>query len=182
MSRCWVTAPATCKRPVPILALVLRIAAISLTALAVVLIACSTGDGEPTPTSTAVPAMTVEEAASRGPYGVGVTTLEFVDETRPTAPNGDYAGAPTRTFPTEVWYPAAASTEQEVVDAPLERSGGPYPLIVFAHGALVVPTAVGVVRAASREPRVRSGVAGLSGKPFHRAGRPAAVRGARSSG
>lgn len=131
---CWAPAPTTCSRPVPILALVLRTAAISLTALAVVLIGCSSGDGEPTPTSTAVPAMTVEEAASRGPYGVGVTTLEFVDETRPTAPNRDYAGAPTRTFPTEVWYPAAVSTEPELVDPPLEPSGGPYPLIVFAHG------------------------------------------------
>lgn len=77
--------------------------------------------------------MTVAEAASRGSYGVGVTTLELADVSR-TAANGAFAGSAERTLVTEVWYPAAASADKEVADAPSDPSGGPYPLIIFGHG------------------------------------------------
>ena len=34
------------------------------------------------------------------------TTCQYVDATRPTPPNGSFPGAPSRTLPTEIWYPA----------------------------------------------------------------------------
>src|SRR5262249_48712080 len=37
-----------------------------------------------------------------GPYGNSVHTFTFVDTSRATPPNGDYAGAPTRTLPVDV--------------------------------------------------------------------------------
>lgn len=60
--------------------------------------------------------------------------LELVDDSRTTAPNGDFPGSSERRLVTEVWYPAVASTDTEVADAPADPSGGPYPLIIFGHG------------------------------------------------
>lgn len=59
---------------------------------------------------------------------VGVAVEVFVDETRPTNfVEGIVAAAPTRTLPTMFWYPVRA-------DAEPDADGGPYPLIVLAHG------------------------------------------------
>ena len=55
-----------------------------------------------------------------GPYDVGSRDLTFVDETRSTSANGGFAGAPSRTFETTLWYPEDAS--------------GPLPLVVYSHG------------------------------------------------
>src|SRR6516164_11205601 len=67
--------------------------------------------------------------ASRGPHGVGVHTLHFVDDTRPTPPNGSFAGTPYRTLDVEVWYPSAMPpTSTAVRDAPLDASGARYPV------------------------------------------------------
>lgn len=77
-----------------------------------------------------------------GPYRVGVTTFE--------------AAAGSRTLPIEVWYPAdpgegAAPASYELTlgalslatmpsphdavrDAPTDRRGAPYPVVVFSHG------------------------------------------------
>ncbi len=98
--------------------------------------ACSSGDeARPAATSTPVAAPTLEQVANRGPYGVGVATFSLVDAARPTAPNREAPGTPDRRMDVEVWYPAAATAEApEQRDAALERSGGPYPLIIFAHG------------------------------------------------
>ncbi len=98
------------------------------------LAACSsTDDPEPTPTATAVP---VASYGDGGPHGVGVTTLELVDTTRPTAATGDFSGSAERKMPVEIWYPTAwtESDVEEVRDAALYADAGPYPLIVFAHG------------------------------------------------
>lgn len=71
----------------------------------------------------------------RGPYGVGVTTIELADTSRPTEANGDVPGSGERKLTTEVWYPAGpAAAQPEARDAALDRDGGPYPLIVLAHG------------------------------------------------
>ncbi|MEO5839502.1 MAG: hypothetical protein ABIQ73_07365 [Acidimicrobiales bacterium] len=60
---------------------------------------------------------------------VGVAVEVFVDETRPTNfVEGIAAAAATRTLPTMFWYPVMADAEPDV-------DGGPYPLIVVAHGA-----------------------------------------------
>ena len=73
--------------------------------------------------------------ASRGHYGVGVTTLSMVDTSRPTEANHDAPAQPERSLDVEVWYPAAAApSATETRDVALDPSGGPYPLIIFAHG------------------------------------------------
>ena len=54
-----------------------------------------------------------------GPFAVGLVETTWVDESRPTAENGSYAGAPDRTFPVALWYPVAAS--------------GAHPLVVYSH-------------------------------------------------
>lgn len=61
-----------------------------------------------------------------GPLPVAQTTLTIVDATRPTPPNGSFAGAPSRTIVTEVWYPGSAGGAL-VAD-------GPRPLVVASHG------------------------------------------------
>jgi dienelactone hydrolase len=98
-----------------------------LTGLLALLSACSSGSSGST--------WTFDFASERGPYSVGVTTVEFLDTTRPTEPNRDVPGSNERRLTVEVWYPAdAPAAEPEVADAPLDGSGGPYPLIVFSHG------------------------------------------------
>lgn len=64
-----------------------------------------------------------------------MASFTFVDHSRPTAANGSYRGAPSRTIPTLVLYPArgepgGADTDGE--DAP--RAPGRFPLLVFSHG------------------------------------------------
>jgi predicted dienelactone hydrolase len=55
-----------------------------------------------------------------GPYRVASFDEEFIDDSRPTAANRDFPGAPQRRLAGTVWYPDGAS---EVV-----------PLLVFSHG------------------------------------------------
>ena len=74
----------------------------------------------------AIPA--AEEVAKKGPHAVGTRTLELVDTTRETPPNGDFQGAPSRTLVTDVYYPAPV----EGADTPLLP--GPWPLVVYSHG------------------------------------------------
>ena len=66
-----------------------------------------------------------------GPYGVGETSVTLVDPSRPTMPNGSFPGAPDRTLPTAVWYPAASDTSGP--DAALATDGRPFPLVIFGH-------------------------------------------------
>ncbi len=80
-------------------------------------------------------ASTLADATGLGPYGVGATTIELVDASRPTSPNGDFPGSQERKITVDVWYPADPTTATpEGRDAKLDDDGGPYPLIVFAHG------------------------------------------------
>lgn len=76
-------------------------------------------------------------AAAAGPYAVGKRTYSFVDTSRPTAPNGTYAGAPTRRISTLLLYPAEGDAFRATVDgAPAIRrsSRKRFPLVVFSHG------------------------------------------------
>jgi predicted dienelactone hydrolase len=75
-----------------------------------------------------VPAVAAGSPAAT--YGVGRLTLTFVDGSRPTAANGSYAGAATRTLPTLVSYPAVRG----------RPAAGPRPLVVFATGIGDSPT------------------------------------------
>ncbi len=69
-----------------------------------------------------------------GPYSVGLRTVTLVDVSRPTAPNGTYPGAPTRTLVTDIWYPSPDHDGLEELNAPVVPTGGAFPLIVRAHG------------------------------------------------
>jgi predicted dienelactone hydrolase len=79
-------------------------------------------------------AAVIRDTVAAGPYSVGVTTIELVDDSRPTEANHEYPGSDTRTLPVEVWYPADATGADPVRDAPLDTADAPYPLIVFSHG------------------------------------------------
>ncbi len=87
----------------------------------------------PTPTTTTVAAPAV---ADRGTFAVGERTETYVDASRPTDANNDFAGAPDRTIETVMWYPArgTASDGASTPDAALDTDSGPYPLILLSHG------------------------------------------------
>jgi len=66
-------------------------------------------------------------------YAVGVRTEPLVDTSRPTPPNGSYAGSPSRPLPTVIYYPARGAAGP--VDGPgAAAAPGTFPLVVFAHG------------------------------------------------
>jgi predicted dienelactone hydrolase len=80
--------------------------------------------------STAAQETTLPPLTDPGPYGVGTQMITFVDESR-----GDWQ---LQTF---IWYPVDKTKGTPVTgskllwkDAPPDRSGAPYPLIVFSHG------------------------------------------------
>lgn len=58
-----------------------------------------------------------------GPFGVIEAPLKLVDESRPTAANGEFPGAPARTLEGFLWTPR-------------DGSGAPYPLVVYSHGVM----------------------------------------------
>jgi dienelactone hydrolase len=86
-------------------------------ALGLVAAACA----PPPPPPPDLPATTVGVT-----HAVATYQTTFVDTTRPTPALDAFPGAPTRTLPTSVWYPA-------------DKQNGPYPLVVFAHGYGVTP-------------------------------------------
>ena len=55
-----------------------------------------------------------------GPHRVATFDTVFVDASRPTDANGDFAGAPARTLPATLWYP--------------EGTAAAHPLLVYSHG------------------------------------------------
>jgi dienelactone hydrolase len=69
-----------------------------------------------------------------GPYGVGVRTVHMTKDS--VAMPGT-----ERVLDTIVWYPTTAGAGpvdnqlKGVIDAPLDNSGGPYPLLMFSHGS-----------------------------------------------
>jgi predicted dienelactone hydrolase len=69
-----------------------------------------------------------------GPFGRGV---HFLDLEKPSAVNP----SEQRHLRVAVWYPAPPGTgpvdeqRRAVIDAPLDLSGGPYPLVLFSHGS-----------------------------------------------
>jgi len=85
--------------------------------------------------STAAQETTFPPLTEPGPYGVGMQVMTFVDESR-----GDWE------VDTYIWYPVDKTKGTPLrygslvlKDAPPDRSGAPYPLIVYSHGWLGVP-------------------------------------------
>jgi dienelactone hydrolase len=68
-------------------------------------------------------------------YAVAARDYVFVDRGRSTPRNGTYPGAPTRTLPTLLLYPARGDPARAPVQngKPAHRRHG-FPLIVFSHG------------------------------------------------
>jgi predicted esterase len=69
-------------------------------------------------------------------HAVGILTETFVDTQRSTVAWGPNPQKPSRTLVTTIFYPAAGSPSSQPpgIGATPDRSDGPYPLIVFAHG------------------------------------------------
>src|SRR5262245_41365610 len=110
---------------------------------AIILIGCGgsseqAGDAGPQPGADAQqqpPERHTGDFLAPGPHGIGLHTYTFVDTTRPTPPNGTYAGASSRTLVVSVWYPATTQASAgAVTDAPLDHDGGPFPLVLHSHG------------------------------------------------
>src|SRR5947207_4708098 len=81
------------------------------------------------------PAAASAAGAHGAPYAVGMRSYTFVDTSRPTAPNGTYLGAPSRTVPTLLLYPAQGDpAAPDVANAPPVEHGKGFPLLVFSHG------------------------------------------------
>lgn len=75
-----------------------------------------------------------------GPFAVGLRILRLVDRSRTIAVAG--GRREPRTLVTYVRYPAPGRRgAQDLRGAPPERAGGPYPLVVFAHGYAITPGA-----------------------------------------
>lgn len=102
-------------------------------------VAASTTTRPPVTTTTAAPAPDVAPPAATTAtttppadltrrYPVSTYTVDFVDTTRTSSPNGSFEGAPTRTLPTTFWYPALVDGGEP------DRAHGPYPLVLFVHG------------------------------------------------
>jgi dienelactone hydrolase len=66
--------------------------------------------------------------AATGTNPVETTTMTFVDPSRSTPPWSGNPGKSSRTLVTTIWHPSQASGSTAA------SGGGPYPLIVFAHG------------------------------------------------
>jgi hypothetical protein len=88
----------------------------------------------PPPTAPPTPATTATIDPGH-PYAVGTVTLALFDPTRSTPPAGSAPGGPGRSLPTIVRYPVAgAPGGGDLAGAAPSHGGGPYPLVVFAHG------------------------------------------------
>ena len=74
-------------------------------------------------------ALELETLSAPGPYPVGEAQLTLVDTSRPTQAVGTYPGAPDRTLPTRVWYPATSAG-----NGATPSGDGPFPIIAWAHG------------------------------------------------
>jgi dienelactone hydrolase len=92
----------------------------------------------PAPTTLAPATLTAIDTTRR--YAVGTSQATYVDSSRSTSANGDFAGASTRTIPVEFFYPAQGATGSgSTADATPDKSHGPYPLLLFSHGYAVTP-------------------------------------------
>lgn len=104
-------------------------------------------------------------------HAVGQTTETYVDTRRDTPEWASQPRLPSRTLVTTVLYPATGTpSPNPVPGAPPDTAGGPYPLVVFAHGLGSTPqayvhllsawAAAGYVVAAPRFPLSSSQTAG----------------------
>ena len=113
---------------------------------AALLVACGSSDDDPTAAATAVPTQDPTAAATAVPTqdptteatpianGVGYFEATYIDHQRPTPRSGDHPGRDSRTLRTLIYYPAATDTKNTVPVENAQPAGGPYPMVLFAHG------------------------------------------------
>jgi predicted dienelactone hydrolase len=81
---------------------------------------------------------TCVDPRENGAYAAGARVITF---TKPSVADPTQ----TRTLDTVIWYPAPAGSTpvnsgyNAVLNAPLDLSGGPYPLLLFSHGSCGYP-------------------------------------------
>ncbi len=81
---------------------------------------------------------TCSDVRAPGPYGVGARVITLTKQSVVTP-------AETRQLDVVVWYPTAAGAGpidaryDGVLDAPVDGSGGPYPVVMFSHGSCGFP-------------------------------------------
>lgn len=99
------------------------------------LAACATVVAPSVAAASSTRAAARRHAATDASYAVGRVSMTFVDKSRPTDANNSYPGAPDRTLPVLVLYPARGTPGGAVTDnAVPNRRHGPYPLFEFSHG------------------------------------------------
>lgn len=114
-----------------------RAALVLLSAAALMTASCARGESGVT-NSTSPKRLVVSpsnQPSPSPPYRVGSVVFDLVDHSRSTPSNGKAPGKPYRDLPTLVLYPAKGSPSAHVFQgAQPEKQGGPFALIVFAHG------------------------------------------------
>src|SRR6185369_16743476 len=81
---------------------------------------------------------TCSDVRARGPYEAGVRRITMTKQSV-VHPEEE------RVLDTVVWYPTTAGAGPidgatgAVVDAPIDASGGPYPVLLFSHGSCAYP-------------------------------------------
>jgi fermentation-respiration switch protein FrsA (DUF1100 family) len=104
-----------------------RIAA-ALSSCLILVVLASCGAASTTNTAKAPP--------RTGPFAVGLVTHAYVDTSRPTAAYGGAPAESSRTLVTDVFYPAVGQAGPSPhPGASADRAGGPFPLVVYAHGS-----------------------------------------------
>jgi dienelactone hydrolase len=103
-----------------------RATIVSVLLLGLVLTAAGCSDGGGSDPSTPLDVATL---STPGPYAVGEAQLTLVDASRPTQAIGTNPGAPERTLPTRIWYPATSAG-----NGAAPSPDGPFPIIGWAHG------------------------------------------------
>jgi dienelactone hydrolase len=77
---------------------------------------------------------TCSDVRARGPFGAGATQITFTKQSVVDP-------LQARALDTAIWYPTAPGAGpidgawNAVLDAPLDASGGPYPIVLFSHGS-----------------------------------------------
>ena len=78
-----------------------------------------------------------EPHLGRSLFKTGHQTWRLEDKTRSVDPYNNNAGSDTRVLVTEIWYPSDDVTGTLLgKNAPVTRSPGPFPLIIYSHGIL----------------------------------------------